>query len=254
MKELIVERQERLLRLRLHRPEKRNALDAALCAALVQACENAEQDPGVGAILLEAEGPAFCAGMDLEEALAPDAAARLEVHERLFTLGLRLTKPIVAAVQGPALAGGTGLVANAHIVVAAHGSSFGLTEIRIGMWPFVIYRAVVAAVGDRRALELALTGKVFGVNEAVQYGLVHEVVPPVELEDRAEAIALHVAAQAREVVMRGMSFVRQSRLLTWRETTELAQSLRTENFASPDFQEGVRSFLEKRRPDWPSNR
>ena len=103
------------------------------------------------------------------------------------------SKPIVCAVQGPALGGGIGLICNAHVAVAAHGSSFGLTEIRIGMWPFVIYRSVALALGERRALELSLMGRIFNVPEAVQWGLIHEAVPAFELDDRVTAIAMHLA-------------------------------------------------------------
>jgi enoyl-CoA hydratase/carnithine racemase len=249
---LRISRDGRLLRLRLDRPAKRNALDSALCRALAAAFVEADGDRSTGAILLEAEGEVFCAGMDLEEALAPGAAERLAIHEELFTAGVRARKPIVAAVRGPALAGGTGLVANAHVVIAAQGATFGLTEIRIGMWPFVIFRAVAAAVGERRAVELSLTGRIFGTAEALAWGLVHQVVPPIELEDRAVSLARQLANSSAAAIHRGLDFVQQTRGISAAEAGEIARRLRAEQFASPDFAEGVRAFREKRKPDWPS--
>lgn len=253
MSGLVTSREGRVLRLTLDRAEKRNALSTPLCAAIVEACEEADQDPGVGAILLEARGPVFCSGMDLTEVMEPGIFERTVVHEQLFTLGARLATPIVAAVQGPALAGGTGLVANAHVVIAAQGAQFGLTEVRIGLWPYVIYRALSAALGDRRTLELSLTGRIFSVNDARDWGLVHEVVPVIELDDRATAVAQHLANLPGSVIARGLTFVRQARGLDHDDAGRLAREMRAANFASEDFEEGVRAFTEKRRPAWPSN-
>lgn len=249
---LEISQQERVLRLTLNRPEKRNALSFELCSALVAAFDRAATDVSVGAILLEAEGQVFCAGMDLEDASAADAVTRTAVHEQLFTLGARLRKPLIAAVGGAALGGGLGLVANAHIVVAAQGSSFGLTEIRLGMWPFFIWRCVTAALGDRRATEMALTGRVFGANEAAQYGLVHEIVPPIELDDRATALAELVSGYSPFTIARGLELAHRSRSLSSEAAGALAAQLRAEVFASPDFAEGVKAVQEKRRPRWPS--
>src|SRR5262245_10832005 len=138
---LTANREGRLLRLVLNRPDKRNALDGALCRELVAAIEQGDRDPGVGAILLAGAGKSFCSGMDLSEMLTPAEASLGPLHEQLFTIGRHVTTPIIAAVHGAALAGGTGLIANAHVVVAAEDATFGLTEMRIGLWPFVIFRA-----------------------------------------------------------------------------------------------------------------
>ena len=170
-------REGRVLRLTLNRPDKKNALSAELCSLLSDAIERAAEDPATGCILIDARGDVFCAGMDLSEASPEKSTELLAIHERLFTVGFRVAKPIVAAVSGPALGGGVGLVANAHIVIAAHGCNFALSEIRVGMWPYVIWRAVVNATGERRATALALTGRVFGANEALQWGLIHEISP-----------------------------------------------------------------------------
>ncbi len=244
---LLVSREGRLLRLTLTRAEKRNALNAELCQAIVEACET--NDPSVGAVLLDAEGKVFCAGMDLTEVRTVDPA---EWHERLFTMGARMTKPLVVAVSGPALAGGLGLVANAHVAICAQGSSFGLTEVRIGLWPFVVYRSVVDAVGHRRTLELSLTGRIFGPNEALQYGLIHEVVPAIELDDRATAMAQMLANWSPEGIARGLDFVRRSRGLDLAAGGALAGRMRAENFGSPDFIEGLDAFEGRRPPVWPS--
>ena len=150
----------RVLRLTLNRPEKRNALSSDLCGRLADELERAAGDPRVGAILLAGNGKAFCAGMDLDEIAAPAIGEIDRAQERLFTIGARLAKPIVAAVAGPALGGGTGLVANCHVVVAGENATFGLTEIRLGLWPFLVFRAMAAALGERRTLELALTGRI----------------------------------------------------------------------------------------------
>src|ERR1700730_3014534 len=166
-------RDGRVLRLTLNRPEKRNALNGALCKELVEAIEEGDRDPGVGAILVRGAGKSFCAGMDLDEMLTPAEADLGVAHERLFTIGRRVTTPIIAAVQGAALAGGTGLAANAHIVVASEDATFGLTEIRISLWPFIIFRAIVEAIGERRAVELSITGRIIDAREATSIGLAH---------------------------------------------------------------------------------
>lgn len=249
---LKLSRDGRLLRARLNRPEKRNALNLDLCRGLLEAFSTAVNDPAIGAVLVEAEGDAFCAGMDLDEALASGGTGALDVHESLFTAGASIHKPIIAAVKGAALAGGTGLVANAHVVIAAQGATFGLTEIRIGLWPLVVYRAVASAVGERRALELSLTGRIFGTAEAVAWGLVHEVAPPFEFEDRALAIARTLAGSSAGAIRLGFEYVTRSRGMSAADAGRLALELRKQAFESDDFREGVNAFREKRKPRWPS--
>lgn len=247
-----VERDQRVLHVTMNRPEKRNALNEELCKALLDAFEEAEGDSAIGAVLLDAKGSVFCSGMDLDEALEAGPTAGLAIHDQLFTIGTRMTKPLVCAVSGPAIAGGMGLVANAHIVVAAHGASFGITELRIGMWPYLISRALVQAIGERRTLELTLSTRIFGAVEAREYGLVHHVLPPVEVDERALAIARQVS-EASPVVMRfGMAYTHQARVVDAQRAGHVALALRAENFRHPDFAEGVRALKEKRLPEWPS--
>jgi enoyl-CoA hydratase/carnithine racemase len=244
-------REGRILRLTLNRPEKRNALDAALCRALVDALEAAQHDPSVGAILLAGRGKAFCAGMDLAEVeRGGDTAEINAVHEQLFTVGARLTKPIVAAVHGSAMGGGTGLVANCHIVVAGPDATFGLTEIRLGLWPFLIYRAVAASLGERRTLELALTGRIFDAAEAREMLLAHEIAA--DPLGRAREVARLIAESSPTAVQSGLKFVQQVRGVDSRRAGEIAQTVRNQVFAGADFQEGLRAFQEKRPPRWPS--
>ena len=245
-------RDGRVLRLTLNRPERRNALNAALCRELVGALEGADRDPGVGAIVLAANGTSFCAGMDLQEIDRAQAHTREidEWQERLFTVGTRLTKPLVAAVRGAALGGGMGLAVNCHVVIAGNDATFGLTEIRLGLWPFLIHRAVVGALGERRTVELALTGRIFGAEEAREIGLAHEVA-----EDpyaRAAEVAAGVAAYSPTAIRSGLMFTHQSRGADLKTAGEIARRVRTEIFATRDFQEGVRAFREKRQPKWPS--
>jgi enoyl-CoA hydratase/carnithine racemase len=237
----------RVLEITLNRPDKRNALSHDMCAGLVSLCE--EADASVGAIVWKAKGQVFCSGMDLEDA----TTGATEIHGRLFTLGQRLRKPIIAAVGGPALGGGLGLVANAHLAVAAHGAQFGLTEIRVGMWPFVIYPAIERVFGPRRTLELALSSKIFNTPEAMAWGLISEVVPPIELDDRVDAIANTLANASSETLARGMGFVAELPGKALHEQIALALDVRAKQFASADFAEGVRAFQEKRPPVWPSN-
>lgn len=249
---LQVEPRGRILWLTLNRPEKRNALNSDLCRVLVDTIGRADRDPQVGAIVLAANGPAYCAGMDLDEIahLAPGALST--VHEQLFTLINRLGTPLIAAVAGPALGGGLGLAANCHIVVASEGARFGLTEIKLGLWPFLVFRAVEGALGERRAVALALTGRIVAAQEARDLTLVQEIHP--EPEKRAMEIATELANYSPSAIRSGLGFVQEVRGKNWDVAGLIARRVREELFQSPDFQEGIRAFREKRQPQWPSVR
>ena len=247
---LQINREGRVLHLALNRPERRNALNKELCDTLGAALDEAETDARIGAVLLSGNGKSFCAGMDLHEVLTPSGSEINDAHERIFSAGIGMTKPLIAAVQGAALAGGAGLIANCHIVVAEENATFGLTEIRIGLWPFVIFRAVMAALGQRRATELALSGRIFGAAEAREYGLVHHIVDSAALMPRAQEIAAAVANSSPTAIYAGLAFVRDARGKSWEEAGDLARRMRNEVFRSADFQEGIRAFQEKRQPRW----
>lgn len=247
---LEIELRNRVLRLMLNRPDKRNALNAELCRELVDSVNRANKDPQVGAIVLAANGKAFSAGMDLQEVneLRPEALSN--VHEQLFTMISRITKPIVAAIDGAALGGGLGLVANCHVVVASPRAQFGLTEIRLGLWPFLVYRAVQEALGERRALWLALTGRIFNAEEGKAIALVHE------LHEDPLAKALEISEElgglSPSAVRSGLGYVQEARGKDWEMAGLIARRVREELISGPDFQEGVRAFREKRKPEWPS--
>jgi enoyl-CoA hydratase/carnithine racemase len=185
---LRIEQDGRVRRLTLAAPAKRNILDAALAAQLLNEFLDAQEHADTGAILVDAEGPVFCGGLDFSEPLPEEifSFGRPALHKQ----GM---KPIVMAVQGVAVSAGVALIANAHVAVAAQGSSFGLTDIREGRCHPGILGAVAAAIGDRRARELSLTGRVFTAPEALAWGLVHALTPPFELDDRASAIAKALA-------------------------------------------------------------
>ncbi len=245
-----LERNERVLRVTLNRPEKRNALNVELCEDLIHAFEEGDRSTDVGAILVTANGPAFCAGMDLRESLEADAMQLAGLHERLFTTINRIRKPIIAAVHGPAIAGGTGLVANAHIAVAAPAATFGLTEVRIGLWPVLVFRAVELAMGERRATELSLTGRTFGAEEALRYGLISEIAE--DAIARASAIAARVSHYSPIAIGRGLDYVHRIRVRDWDHAGRIGHQTRDLLLSSEDYREGVRAFLEKRQPSWPS--
>jgi len=180
---LRVEQDGRVRRLTLAALARRNILDAALAAQLLSELRDAEAHADTGAILVDAEGPVFCGGLDFTE----------PVPNEIFTFGPRSSKPIVMAMQGVAISAGVALLANAHVAVVAQGSSFGLTDIREGRCHPGILAAAAAAIGDGRARELSLTGRVFTAPEALSWGLVHAMTPPFELDDRGSAIAKALA-------------------------------------------------------------
>lgn len=240
----------RVLQIALNRPEQHNSLTAEMCRELVDAINRANRDPRVGAILLTGNGESFSAGMDLRELGNVTAEMISNVHEQLFTLSMRLGTPLVGAVDGFALGAGAGLAANCHILVASPKARFGLTEIKLGLWPFLVFRAMQAAVGERRAVEMALTGRVFDAEEALRYGLIQEIV-----EDpgaRALEIAKAVSNNSPTATRSGLDFVQEVRGQDWEKAGVIARRVRDELFRSADFQEGVRAFREKRPPKWPT--
>jgi enoyl-CoA hydratase/carnithine racemase len=180
---LRIEQFGRVRRITLAEPVHRNALNISLASDLLREFAQAECDGDTGAILLDAEGDVFCGGIDAAQSL-PD---------ELFRFGCTMLKPVVASVQGVAISAGLALVANAHIAVAAQGSSFGLTDVRDGRCNPLILQAVARAIGKRRTQELALTGRIFSTPEALSWGLVHAAAPAFELDDRASAIATGLA-------------------------------------------------------------
>lgn len=201
---LIVETWGAIRHLRLNRPQKRNALSYQLCRELTAALNTADEDNAIHAILLTAEPPAFCAGMDLKEVgIVPESEMSL-IHQALFTTGSRLTTPLIASVNGPAVAGGTGLVANAHIAIAHPDAAFGLPEVRIKLWPMLVFRAVQDAIGKRRAVEWSLTGRRISALEAQVAGLVTEIHS--DPDSRAKEVAEAIAACNREAISVGLDY------------------------------------------------
>ena len=254
---LTITREGPLARLRLDRPELHNAFDAALISALTSALGQLADDAQVRVVVLEGSGRSFSAGADLNwmrgMASADEATNREDALAlaRLMRALDELPKPTIARVHGAALGGGVGLVACCDIAIGVPEAKFGLTEARLGLLPAVISPYVIAAIGSRQARRWFATGEVFDAQAAQRMGLLHEVVPAAELDDavqRQVALLLKAGpvatAQAKTLVRSVQAHVDRDALDA--ATADLIAALRV----SPEGQEGLAAFLDKRPPAW----
>ena len=241
----------------LNRPELRNALNDQVLKAISDALRSLEKDSACRVAVLAGRGQAFCAGGDLsrmEQASKMTKAKSKVEAARFATLLYRMhsyPKPLIARVQGPAFAGGMGLAAACDLVVAAEEAEFCLPEVRIGLVPAMISPYIVRAMGEQQARRYVLTGERLSAREAHRIGFVHECVPMAELDARVEKLAAQLAQAGPEALARSKKLLAHvakspiSPALSAHTASVLADAR-----AGDEAREGIRSFLEKRKPRW----
>jgi methylglutaconyl-CoA hydratase len=248
----------------LNRPEKRNALTPQLISDLTQALEAAGADRHCHVVILTGAGSAFCAGLDLEHLRAmsqapthdprflEDCQSDAENIADLLRTVYCLPKPTIAAVNGPAVAGGMGIATLCDFTLAVPEAKFGYTEVRIGFVPAIVSAFLRAQIGDKRSRDLLLTGRLIDAAEALSLGLVTRIVPEPELIHEARELAhrlLRNSPAAMEATKRLLNKFSDRHLPGEVEAAILSN---VQARATEDFREGVRAFLEKRDPVWPS--
>jgi len=241
--------------LTLNRPDKRNAISYELIGDLIGALEEV-RNSSARILILTGAGKAFCSGMDLDNLKAligRTTEQNLEDSRTMVSLFRTLyefPKPTIAAVNGAAIAGGTGLALLCDFTLAVPEAKFGYTEVRIGFVPAIVATFLLRQVGEKIARDLLLTGRIFDAAEAHKIGLINEIVPPEKLLGRARELAAQLAENSP------LSLLNTKRLLTEHARAELDSQIETairENAGirdSADFREGISSFLEKRKPQW----
>jgi methylglutaconyl-CoA hydratase len=248
---------DRVATLTLNRPEKRNAISFELIDDLLRALDEVGKSSAL-VLILTGAGKAFCSGMDLENlksliGRSPEQNLKdSETMVRLFRALYELPKVTIAAVNGAAIAGGTGLAVLCDFTLAVPEAKFGYTEVKIGFVPAIVSTFLLRQVGEKHARDLLLTGRIIGVEEALRMGLINEVVPADRLMTRARELAAQIMENSPT------SLVLTKRLLSEHARAELDQQIEAavrENAAiraTKNFREGVTSFLEKRKPRWSS--
>lgn len=239
----------------LNRPDKRNAISYELIAELLKALDEVKQSPA-RVLIVTGAGKAFCSGMDLEnlktligrtqEQSLEDTRAMASLFRNLY----EFPKPTIAAVNGAAIAGGTGLALLCDFTLAVPEAKFGYTEVRIGFVPAIVSTFLLRQVGEKVARDLLLTGRIFDAEEALRIGLITKIVPQEQLMERARELASQLIESSP------LSLVYTKRLLTEHARKEMDAQIESairENAgirATADFREGIESFLEKRKPKW----
>jgi enoyl-CoA hydratase len=239
-----------ILHISLNRPDSMNALSAELLAELHQVIIEAKSDASVRALLLTGEGKVFCAGADIKQ-LVPltqsDGLAFAEKGQMVFRALEQLGKPSLAAIHGVALGGGCELAMAATLRIAADTASFGQPEIKLGVIPgFGGTQRLARLVGKGRALELCLTGRLLKAPDALVYGLVGEVLPLADLQNRAIQILEGLARLAPIALQSIMTVIDDGFDLPLPEALKLEANYFAKCCGTKDKQEGVNAFLEKR--------
>jgi methylglutaconyl-CoA hydratase len=239
----------------LNRPEKRNAISFELVGELMAAFDEIEASPA-NVVLITGAGKAFCAGMDLDELKSllgknhnenvKDSATMAAMFRRLYDF----PKPTIAAVNGAAIAGGTGLATMCDFTIAVPEAKFGYTEVRIGFVPAIVSSILVWQVGHKIARDLLLSGRLFDAAEANRYGLVNEIVPAERLLERAKQLGAQLLENSPSSVRATKKLINGfiARQLDGQIAEAIDDNARIRTTA--DFREGISSFLEKRKPVW----
>jgi len=239
----------------LNRPEKRNAISTEMIEELLAALEECEKSPA-RVVILTGAGKAFCSGMDLDalKAIAAQSPEQnLEDSRRMARMFRRLycfPKPLIAAVNGAAIAGGSGIATLCDFTLAVPEAKFGYTEVKIGFIPAIVSVFLIRQIGEKRARDLLLTGRIFDAAEAREIGLVTEIVPGERLLDAARELAGSLLASSPTSLVRTKQLLVKLSEAELDREIELAVQANAQIRATADFREGLAAFLEKRSPKW----
>ncbi len=240
----------------LNRPEKHNAMNAAMIGELTEAAERLGRDPAVRVVVLTGAGGSFCAGGDLgwmKAQMTADAETRArEARALAEMLGAldRMPKPLIGRVQGQAFGGGVGLMSVCDVAIGVEGAKFGLTEVRLGLIPATIGPYVVARMGAARARRVFFSGRIFGAEEAQALGLLARVVAPGDLDAAVEAEIKPYLSAAPGAVAEGKALV--AALSAPVEDRQIALTIEAlvSRWESVESAEGIGAFFDKRKPSW----
>jgi methylglutaconyl-CoA hydratase len=247
-----VERENGIGRLTLARPEKKNALDQQTAVELFESLESLEGDADVRVVILSGDGDDFCAGADLE-ALEKMLDATPDAHrddaERLGRVFVRLrsmTKPVIAAVKGRALAGGAGLATACDIVLAHENATFGYPEVRVGFVPAMVMTMLRRSVGEKHAFDLVATARIIDAAEAERIGLASRVVPAAQFDAEVLAVAAALAKAPQSALMLTKRLFYQLDTLAFDASIAAGVHTNVEARATADFRDGVRRFTRRK--------
>ena len=238
--------------IRLNRPEARNALSAALVNEVYDHLENANKDTNVRCIVITGNGPAFCAGADLKSPPGSivDGQQKAIAYPDVLTSIMESPKPVIAAINGAAFAGGLGLVGAADIVVTVDDVQFSFSEVRIGVIPAVISVVCLPKLGTHHGMKLFLTGERFTGTQAVEMGFAHIAVPADQLDAAVQQEIDAINLGGPIAVQEAKKLVRKVRALSMEEGFEVTGPWSRSLFESAEGQEGMAAFREKRKPNW----
>jgi methylglutaconyl-CoA hydratase len=239
----------------LNRPERLNAMNPEMQMELIAAMNDAANG-SCRVVVFQGAGPAFCSGLDLTalqrmtDKSAANHRADAERVANLFRTLYELPKPTIAAVHGAAIAGGTGIATICDFTLATPEAKFGYTEARIGFVPALVSAFLTLQIGEKRARDLLLTGRLFDAAEAYRLGLVNEVVPLDALPERVQALSQMLAANSPTSLMATKRLI-AAQSKSWLDAA-IAQAMEENALAreTADFKEGIAAFLEKRKPVW----
>ena len=238
----------------LNRPENRNALSSVLVLEMYEHLVAANEDPNVRCIVLTGTGPAFCAGADLKSPPGASIEGRKYVpYPTVLTQIMDSDKPVIAAVNGAAFAGGLGLVGAADIVVAVDYVQFSFSEVRIGVIPAVISVVCIPKLGTHHAMKLFITGERFTGTQAVEMGFAHRAVPKNQLNEAVQEEIDMINLGGPNAVVECKKLVRSVPTLSREEAFELTAEWSGRMFRSDEGAEGMAAFREKRKASWISS-
>lgn len=239
--------------IRVERPERRNAFTDIMYAGMARWLHALDADPDVRCIVIRGAGGIFTSGSDItcfRDRTALERERHFQLVADLAIAPSRIGTPVVAAVQGFALGGGTGLTAACDLAIAEEGAVFGLPEIKVGFWPCTISPVVARAVGPRKAYEMALLGERISATDALAIGLVSRVVPAGAFEENVRAVSRRIAGFSAAAVQMGKRAYQQSLDLEFEKAVRFMGRAMALNIATDDAREGIDAFLGKRQPEW----
>lgn len=255
-RDLLVAVDDRIARVTLNRPDRRNALSLDLLDQLGAALGAIGDDPDIAAVVIEGAGPAFSSGHDLNEMLGRDPDFYSQLFDRCteVMLGIQaMRQPVIAKVHGMATAAGCQLVASCDLGVAASDCGFATPGVRIGLFCSTPMIPITRSIGRKRALEMLLTGEPIDASTALQWGLVNRVVPAAQLESAVEDLLAQITRFSRDVIAIGKGAFYAQIDATETEGYAITAPIMSENARHRDAQEGISAFLDKRDPKWGSS-